>query len=105
MKVYLSKPKCNVFAEGIFDAETGCLIVKKGAKVSKDVRNYASCSAEKTICMRKDIVEDGILVKDFEFKSPSGAGLFVTGRSTNGMVAWKDEEGRTLNEIMGKDFE
>ncbi|MDL2288526.1 GIY-YIG nuclease family protein [Oscillospiraceae bacterium OttesenSCG-928-F05] len=34
-----------------------------------------------------------------EFKSPSGAGDFVLGGSTNGWVEWKDSNGKTLDEL------
>ena len=33
-----------------------------------------------------------------EFTSPSGAGIFVTFRSTNGRDAWKLADGRSLKE-------
>ena len=36
----------------------------------------------------------------YTFRSPSTAANFVTGNSTNGLLAWKDENGRTLKEIL-----
>lgn len=33
------------------------------------------------------------------FSSPSGAAMFVVGKSDNGLTRWKDENGHTLREI------
>ena len=38
-------------------------------------------------------INDGVLTKDLEFDSPSGAANFVTKRSTNGNIAWVNKEG------------
>lgn len=83
--------------------ETGSILVKQGARVSEDIREYKSRAASTVADARKEVVENNILIKDLLFKSPSGAAVFVTGRSTNGLVAWKDENGITLNELLGKD--
>lgn len=103
MKVLLIKPRSGVYAEGIYDDNTGHIIVKKGSKVSADVRSYKTRSADPILEERNKVVVDNILMEDIEFKSASGAAVFVTGRSTNGLVAWKDEKGRNINQIMGKD--
>lgn len=58
--------------------------------------------------MRQRLKEEGILevqgdylvfTKDTEFTSPSSAAAVVHGGHTNGLVAWKDKDGRTLKEI------
>lgn len=102
MRVFFIKPRSGVSAEGDYDKETGRLTVKKGAKVSKDVRDYLNKPAALTIEQRKDLIVDDVLIKDVVFKSPSGAAVFVSGRSTNGLEAWKNEDGQTLNEVLGK---
>lgn len=102
MRVFLIKPRSGVSAEGEYDKKTGSLIVKKGAKVSKDVRDYSNKPATVTLEQRKDLIVNDELIKDVVFKSPSGAAVFVSGRSTNGLEAWKNEDGQTLNEILGK---
>jgi len=43
--------------------------------------------------------------EDLEFSSPSGAGVFVTFRSTNGRDAWKLQDGRTLKEYQNGELE
>jgi hypothetical protein len=47
------------------------------------------------------VEENGALVftEDHPFDSPSGAAGVVLGRSSNGWREWKDQEGRTLDEI------
>jgi Domain of unknown function (DUF4357) len=44
-----------------------------------------------------------IFVKDYEFSSPSAAAAVVHGGSANGLLAWKDERGRSLKELEEKD--
>ena len=48
---------------------------------------------------RTSNIVDGILQDDMLFSSPSGAAMFVVGKSDNGLTRWKDENGRTLKEI------
>ena len=45
------------------------------------------------------IDNNGILQENVLFQSPSYAAAFVNGRSTNGLTAWKDKEGKTLKDI------
>ena len=62
---------------------------------------------------RIKFLDDGILVdngddtsyrftRDVVFNSPSAAASTVTGRPINGWTAWKDEEGKTLDENVRK---
>lgn len=44
-------------------------------------------------------VVDGILQEDILFSSPSGAAMFVVGKSANGLTSWKDADGVTLKDI------
>ena len=43
--------------------------------------------------------DNGCLMEDILFNSPSYAALFVFGKSANGLTSWKTEDGRTLKEI------
>ncbi|MNY08366.1 hypothetical protein D3C86_1412160 [compost metagenome] len=43
------------------------------------------------------------LVENVAFKSPNQAGGFATGHNVNAWVTWKDEQGRTMDEVMRKD--
>ena len=49
-----------------------------------------------------DIDKNGCLKKDICFGSPSYASSFVCGTSTNGLIVWKNSEGKTLKEINGE---
>ena len=58
--------------------------------------------------LRAALAEQGVLLRredhlvfsqDYEFNSPSTAAGVVLGRSANGRIEWKDEQGRTLKEI------
>ena len=58
--------------------------------------------------MRKNLIEDGVLIKegtiykfsdDQIFKSPSAAAATVLARRANGWIEWKDEKGKTLDEL------
>jgi len=58
--------------------------------------------------MRSQLKEDGVLVqeqdhllstKDAEFSSPSAAGAVVHGGHANGLLVWKNAEGKTLKQI------
>ena len=72
-----------MFAEGIYNPETRSILVKQGARVSEDIREYKSKTASTVADARKEVVENNILIKELLFKSPSVAAVFVTSRSTN----------------------
>lgn len=48
---------------------------------------------------RANLDDNFVLLEDMLFNSPSSAASFVTGYAINGKDAWKDEHGRSLNEI------
>ena len=48
---------------------------------------------------RNGVVKNNILVEDIKVNSPSSAGNFVTGKSTNGCVACVIETGEKLKTI------
>ena len=43
--------------------------------------------------------EAGVLQEDVLFSSPSGAAMFVIGKSANGLTSWKNSEGVTLKDM------
>lgn len=61
-----------------------------------------------TLAARNKLIEDGTLeqdgdslrfTRDAEFSSPSAAATVVHGGSANGLLAWKDRDGKTLKEL------
>lgn len=66
---------------------------------------------EYIISLRKRLLNSGILIEqndkyqfaeDYIFNSPSTAGMVILGRPTNGWTAWKNKEGKTLDELKRK---
>jgi hypothetical protein len=60
------------------------------------------------IDLRNKLIDSGTLsldgniyvfTEDFIFSSPSTAGGVISGRPTNGWTAWKNTNGKTLDEI------
>lgn len=100
MRVYLKSRSGSYEATGEYNKITKELIVLKESKVSASISNGSFRSARSVDkCRREVCTEGGIVLKDILFKSPSSAANFVTGCSTNGMLAWKDENGSSLKEI------
>lgn len=50
-------------------------------------------------CKQNNEIKDGVLTRNYLFKSPSYAASFVLGMTTNGKVDWKTEEGTSLKMI------
>ncbi len=57
--------------------------------------------------LREKLIHDGVLrkigqklifVAEYKFKTPSGASQLVLGTNSNGWLAWKDDDGKTLDE-------
>lgn len=86
-------------------------LIDEGFVVFKDsfARKDATPSChEYVISLRKKLINDGILIEqddklkfmeDYVFNSPSTAGAVVAGRMTNGWTAWKNKNGKTLDEL------
>jgi hypothetical protein len=60
------------------------------------------------LSQRNKLIEDNVLIaqgeklvftKDVEFSSPSAAAAVVHGGSANGLIAWKDKQGKTLKDL------
>ena len=103
MKFYLRNRKKSFDAVAEYDAHKKTFIVLKGSRVSDMISNSPSFHGTKKIAkLRSEYVQNGVDVfRDVVFKSPSTAANFVTGTSTNGCLAWKDEAGHTFKELFG----
>lgn len=66
-------------------------------------KNYPGVLTQRRkLIEENDLVSnDGALVfsKDIEFSSPSAAAVVIHGGSANGLMAWKDSQGKTLKEL------
>jgi len=85
---------------------TGFVVLKDSQAVLKE-RSSAQ-QYPHAIAPRRRLIEEGALVedgghftftRDTEFTSPSAAATVVHGGSTNGLLAWKTKEGKTLKEL------
>lgn len=95
LQLVLKSKKRLHYAEAIMDDKT--FIVKAGAIINP-VNAFPQMSKE-IVAMRKDraiVSEDGRLLKDMTFNSPSTAAQFVTGRSVNGYIAWRPNDEMSL---------
>jgi len=97
----LNRNKTGVNAFAKYNTETKKMIVLKGSVLSNTIAYSDKFRGAKTIEKCRQGVWDGTsLAHDVEFKSASTAANFVTGASTNGLIAWKDEQGKTLKSVL-----
>lgn len=96
----------GITAFGVYDGEN--FEILEGSQVSD-----ALCSSippkigeQRKVAEKNGVVvkENGrfILKKSISFSSPSSAASFVLGVSANGWTEWKNEDGKTINEIFRK---
>ena len=88
-----------------FRTENNGFVVLKDSKVSCNVSpafsRYRSRYYEIRMKLEYDgTISNGIFQMDYEFSAPSAASSVVLGRSSNGRIDWKDENGRTLRDLI-----
>ncbi len=93
----------GVTAEGDL-TEDGFVIFKDSRAAAEVVSSFGNWAARK----RDELIADSSLVvdgtslrftRDVICSSPSGASSIVLGRNSNGWVMWKDQRGRTIDEL------
>lgn len=100
MRIFLKRNKSGIDAVAEYDVDTQTVTVLSGSKVSSKIAYSATFRGAKSIeKQRENTVRDNIVMQDVQFKSLSTAANYVTGASTNGLVAWKDALGKTMREI------
>lgn len=94
-------------AEGRGHRSPDGFVVLKGSTAVLQERALAK-NWPTSIALRKRLIADGSLVetnglyefiRDTEFSSPSAAAAVIEGGSANGLIAWKNQDGRTLKDI------
>lgn len=101
MKVYLKRRGSNVCAAGEYNPASKELVIKAGSVVSESIAYSEKFRGAKTIEKnREQYTKNGVVTVDVTFKSASTAANFITGSSTNGLVAWKDENGTKLKDLI-----
>jgi Domain of unknown function (DUF4357) len=91
-------------ARGVL-TEEGFVVLKGSTGRLETVRTFQQSGYSR---MRNQLTQQGVISamddrirfeKDHLFASPSAAAACVTGRTANGLIEWKDANGRTLREI------
>jgi hypothetical protein len=65
-------------------------------------QNPAYATLRATLLREAALIEEGNALRftrDVEFKSPSAAAVAICGRAANGLISWKNENGKTLKEL------
>ena len=103
MKVYIKSIRNNIDAIGEYNKDTGEIIVQKGSVISSNIAHSEKFRGAKSIeKQRNGKIKNNILMENVKFKSPSTAANFVTGRSTNGLITWKNKDGKTIKELVNE---
>lgn len=92
--------KNGIKASGRYDKETGRFTVLAGSVIALDkpiIKNVGAMEARKDVF--GESAERAALEDDLTFASPSAAAVFVLGGSQNGWTEWKNDEGKTLDEV------
>lgn len=102
MELYL-KTKAGANAVGEYDPITKTMVVRKGSIVAPGVHTDGKFRSANSVIKYREQYCDGLKVKqDVMFKSASTAANFVTGRSTNGLVKWKNSDGVILKSLLSE---
>ena len=80
----------------------GKVTVNKGSHINMTLSDgYKPTPLIKSLREHKALVcENGELVEDITFESLSTAASFVTGRTANGMITWKTEDGKYVRHTL-----
>ena len=84
--------------EGKGSQTTEGFVVLKGSQIDPDDSD-STLHRIKEIRQKALIDENGILLEDVLFKSPSAAATFLLGYNANGLIEWKTEDNKTLKDI------
>ena len=75
-----------------------CAVLKMTPSCPPVTQRYRSKMLEQGVLVQND--NHYCFTEDYEFSSPSAAGAVVSGRSTNGLTAWKTDAGVELKDLM-----
>ena len=102
MEITVTLTQRTGVASAIAEYDGNRITVLAGGKISPDFANHIG--GGKTAKAYRDnpeyVDENGNILKNCEFTSPSTAAQFVTGRSTNGYEAWKVEKKLSLRQYL-----
>lgn len=113
----LTKAKVTKHDKYVISAARGAnaavVLTSEGIVMLKDSQ-VASSEVPSTplsvIKKRQDLLDSGVVkdnkfTKDYLFSSPSTAAAVIMGRSANGLIEWKKEDGTTMKDNQPKNVE
>lgn len=92
----------GIKAYGVYDGDKFQLLDGSQIDIAKKIPfNKLHIQRDEALKNGDIVFENGIYIlkKSMEFSSPSAASCFVLGGTTNGWVEWKNQDGKTLDEI------
>jgi hypothetical protein len=108
-----SGSELSISAKGIKatgrDTSQGFLVQAGSEAVIEEVPSFSNSMRE----LRKGLMQRGVLIpaegkyvfsQDYVFGSPSAAADVVLGHSSNGRLAWKTRDGKTLADLQAMDY-
>ena len=101
MRLYITRPRSGIKAVAEYNRINKTFIVLKDSIISENISLSEKFRGSKSITKyRVEATKGTRVIQDILFKSASTAANFVTGTSTNGLIAWKDQNGKTLKTLL-----
>lgn len=90
-------------AKGYY-GDDGFTLLRDSVMAEGETESYSAKESRRKFLKSHTVKKDGktVLTADVTLSSPSTASGFVSGRSSNGWVDWKDAQGKTLQDIYRK---
>lgn len=97
--LFIRNKQNEIIARGLY--QDGAVTVKAGGHIS-EVFAFHGHGGAMALKFRNnpEYVNQCLIIKDCRFDSPSTAAQFVNGRSTNGYIAWRTDEGLNLGQYL-----
>lgn len=90
---YLNRKRPSLHVEMV--VEDGMLTIHAGQYVAEHDNDHVTARIREL--RRINVGDNGIVLTDVYFNSPSQAGEFATGRTCNGWTEWKTEDGQPID--------
>lgn len=100
--LYLEKGKeTDRTCKAIGEQTTEGFLVLKGSKITQKVVPSMQKSMQnlREDLISKEIIKDFIFQEDWVFSSPFTAASIILGRNSNGLIEWKNKDGKILKEL------
>ena len=100
IKIHAKTRDGSAFANAIYTGTN--TIVLPGGRVKTEIAQSVrgGTFVKRFLNDRNFVSEDGDVLQECVFNSPSIAAMFVTGNASNGYIIWKLENGKTLGDYL-----